>query len=159
MPKNVIKNEWIEKRDAERNRLFLFWEDTFNNLTSLKLDVSAVIREIYATYLYFEQDYEHNSVLRFDLGIYGFLNQIIGFNTYPSNCKEYEVDVITHLLRGLAWVIEANFPRRYYLRSLPMEILIHNSPLEADMSSFDSYQRAVHKMMKIYAKENDEYEN
>ena len=36
---------------------------------------------------------------------------------------------------------------------------VHNSPLEADMSCYEAYDKAIKKMMEIYAKEYCENEN
>ena len=36
---------------------------------------------------------------------------------------------------------------------------VHNSPLEADMSYYEAYEKAIKKMMEIYAKEYCENEN
>lgn len=36
---------------------------------------------------------------------------------------------------------------------------VHNSPLEADMSYYEAYDKAIKKMMEIYAKEYCENEN
>lgn len=66
--------------------------------------------------------------------------------------------VITEILCGLIWSIEHNFPRRY-LRSRPPEVMAHKSPLEADMSCYETYENAIKKMMEIYAKVYCEYEN
>ncbi len=35
---------------------------------------------------------------------------------------------------------------------------VHNSPLEADMSYYEAYDKAIKKMMEIYAKEYCENE-
>ena len=67
--------------------------------------------------------------------------------------------MITEILCGLIWSIEHNFPRRYYLRSLLLEVMEHQSPLEADMSCYETYEKAIKKMMEIYARERFEDEN
>ena len=36
---------------------------------------------------------------------------------------------------------------------------VYNSPLEADMSCYETYDKAIKKMMEIYAKEYCENEN
>ena len=35
----------------------------------------------------------------------------------------------------------------------------HQSPLEADMSCYETYEKAIKKMMELYAKEHCEDEN
>ena len=154
-----MKNVQPTEREKERSRLSCFWQEAFNDLTDLKLDVQAAIKEIYATYIFFETEKDYNVVLRADLSIMKWICKITGYNTYPINCKSYEFDVITEILYGLIWSIEHNFPRRYYLRSLPLEVMEHKSSLEADMSCYETYEKAIKKMMEIYAKEHCEDEN
>ena len=154
-----MKNVQLTERVAERSHLSCFWQDAFNDLTDLKLDVQAVMKEIYATYIFFEKEKEYNVVLRADLSIFEWICKITGYNTYPDNCKPYEFDATTEILCGLIWSIEHNFPRRYYLRSLPLEVMEHQSPLEADMSCYETYEKAIKKMMELYAKEHCEDEN
>ena len=154
-----MKNVRPTERETERSRLCCFWQDVFNDLTDLKLDVQAVMKEIYATYIFFEKEKEYNVVLRADLSIFEWICKITGYNTYPDNCKPYEFDATTEILCGLIWSIEHNFPRRYYLRSLPLEVMEHQSPLEADMSCYETYVKAIKKMMELYAKEHCEDEN
>lgn len=119
----------------------------------------SALQEIYATYIFFEKEKEYNVVLRADLSIFEWICKITGYNTYPDNCKPYEFDATTEILCGLIWSIEHNFPRRYYLRSLPLEVMEHQSPLEADMSCYETYEKAIKKMMELYAKEHCEDEN
>ena len=154
-----MKNVRPTERETERSRLCCFWQDVFNDLTDLKLDVQAAIKEIYVTYIFFETEKDYNVVLRADLSIMKWICKITGYNTYPINCKSYEFDVITEILCGLMWSIEHNFPRRYYLRSLLLEVMEHQSPLEADMSCYETYEKAIKKMMELYAKEHCEDEN
>ena len=45
-----MKNVQLTEREAERSRLCCFWQDVFNDLTDLKLDVQAVMKEIYAEF-------------------------------------------------------------------------------------------------------------
>ena len=50
-----MKNVRPTERETERSRLSCFWQEAFNDLTDLKLDVQAVMKEIYATYIFFEK--------------------------------------------------------------------------------------------------------
>ena len=154
-----MKNVQPTEREKERSRLSCFWQEAFNDLTDLKLDVQAAIKEIYATYIFFEKEKEYNVVLRADLSIFEWICKITGYNTYPDNCKPYEFDATTEILCGLIWSIAHKFPRRYYLRSHPLEVMAHKSPLEADMSCYETYDKAIKKMMELYAKEHCEDEN
>ena len=51
-----MKNVQPTEREKERSRLSCFWQEAFNDLTDLKLDVQAAIKEIYATYIFFEKE-------------------------------------------------------------------------------------------------------
>lgn len=50
-----MQNVQPAERETERIRLSSFWQDAFHDLTNLKLDVQTVMKEIYATYIFFEK--------------------------------------------------------------------------------------------------------
>ena len=140
-------------REQERERLYNLWEETLRRLDECHFNLEEVIKGIQDTYHFFAGTREFNSVLRIDLPIFRNLCQIEAFNYCPEDCKQYEFTVCINCISGLIWAIENAFARGYYVDSLPLEIKVHNSNLEADMSSYDAYKKALAKMMKMYREE------
>ena len=143
---------------SQREMLYDRWETLAENVYYEKTDVEEFKILVYDTFEYFRQSRDYNSVLREDLPIFRFICKYQFCTDIPSGNTEAEFAVCQSFAESLCWVIENQFSRGYYKISMPLELSVHNSRNEADMSSFESYSKAFDNLMQIYKEEYEEIE-
>lgn len=153
----------------ERNRIQEAWEKVWKDyfLSGPVLDVTGFVRLVFDTYEYFLQYKNYNSVLREELTIYKYISAFyLAADEYPENCEHYALDCCTDFAHGLCWAIENDFKRGMHKMCLP---LLLDDPdhggadSEADMSSYETYQKAFRKhmiyFMRMHIEEDELDEN
>lgn len=147
---------------TERSDILAAWEHLRDD-ECMHLDVTAFKHLVFDTYWYFRKSKEYNSVLRDDLPIYRYIAWVVmAANAFPETCKEYEFLCCEDFAAGLLQAIEDGFQRRYHKVVLCLG-LSYYVPAgcdagEADMSSYDTYDRAFRSELIFFMREQIEQE-
>lgn len=145
-----------------REELISRWSKVLEDYPDiLAFDVANFKHLIFDTYSYFYQFKAYNSVLREDLEIYKYAVQFCNIRgDSPNNCEHYELETCLDFAEGLCQSIETGFQREYYQISLPLDNLYHVpagcSASEADMSSYETYEKAFRRALIDYMRDHIE---
>jgi hypothetical protein len=152
--KSVLKK--CRNHDLKDRRDYLEkWKEVNND----GFETEKVKRLIFDTYHYFYGSRESGSVSRNDLPIY---RQIIQFflqnDEYSEDTEEYEFDCCIDFACGLCCAIETGFEAGYGNAALPLGLSYHIpggcAAPEADLSSYDAYERAFQEEIRYFMEEH-----
>lgn len=143
---------------GETEELISMWEKVLEDSEADTLDTVNFKHLIFDTYRYFYQFKAYNSVLRADLEIYKYAVRFCNvWGGYPNNCERYELATCLDFAEGLCRSIETGFQRGYYQISLPLGLSYHApagcSEPEADMSSYEAYEKAFRRELVAFMRE------
>lgn len=147
---------------TERSDILAAWEHLYDD-ECRHLDVTAFKRLVFDTYWYFRKSKDYNSVPRDDLPIYRYIAWVVmAVDAFPQTCKEYEFLCCNEFAAGLLQAIEDGFQRRYHKVVLCLGLTYHvpagGDAGEANMSSYDTYDRAFRRELICYMREQIEQE-
>lgn len=149
----------MHEQMTERGDILAAWELLREDECS-HLDVTAFKHLAFDTYWYFRRSMDYNSVLREDLPIYRDIAWVVmAADAFPETCKEYEFLCCNEFAAGLLQAIEDGFRRRYHRIALLLGLTCPGGDVdEADMSSYETYDRSFRKELILYMREQIERE-
>ena len=158
--RGIIMSKRNRNKPSKSEELLEGWEEinaAYANVTTL--DLMKIKHLIYNTFVYFRAYKRYNSVPREDLPIYKEISIFSVGNYYPKNCRHYEFECCIDFVNGLLWAIENDFERGYSEECLHLGLEYHDMSTEADMSSYETYEKCFRKHLVMFMRDSSEYQD
>ena len=138
------------------------WEELLEILRCGEPDLEAVKHLIFDTYWFLKAELKGKTIPRHQLELYKYICQVCqSLNTeYPIGIKHSEATVFSAFAAGLCVVFEAGFIA-YGKDHLKLDFINERSgfyELEADMTTYESFDKYFDKTVEDYKYEDDDEE-
>ncbi len=139
------------------------WDDLLERLRNkVEPDLETIQRLIFETYHFEKQDITGDSIPRNRLGLYKLVAQFCESldECYPEGMTASVSETFEQFAKGLCYVIENGFERGYCANPLPISLGLHVpagcAPLQADMTTYESFAAAFQENVDWLRDEYDE---
>lgn len=142
------------------NVLTVEWEELLETLRCGEPDLEAIKHLIFDTYHFLKSDLTGDTILRNRLELYKYIGQVCQslYTDYPIGMKHSETLVFLAFASGLCLVYENGFVG-YDENSLRLVFVDEPAGFyepEADMTSFESFEKDFNKFVGWYQEYDDE---
>lgn len=142
------------------NVLTVEWEELLETLSCGKPDLDAVKHLIFDTYIFLKADLTGDTILRNRLELYKYIGQVCQslYTDYPTGWKHSETLVFHAFASGLCFVYEAGF---VVYGENNLRLVFVDEPAgfyepEADMTTYESFEKDFNKFVGWYQEYDDE---